>query len=81
VIEALERAAQQKRKIKMKDLIYRAAGKKKNAIWGIDEAEGGCIVWLKDDYIQRGYNAASFCVDEDDELEAIEYYFSLVEKA
>lgn len=64
----------------MQKLIYKAAGKNAKAIWGIDEAEGDYLVWLKNGYMQRGYNATSFCLNENDSIEDIKYQFSIVEK-
>lgn len=58
--------------------INKAAGSNKHTILGIDEAEGTYLVWLKDGYIQDGYNATSFVVAEDDDFDSIEYYFKLV---
>jgi hypothetical protein len=58
--------------------IYKAAGNKRNTILGIDEAEGTYLIWLKDGYIQNGYNATSFVVSEDDSFASIAHYFKII---
>lgn len=64
----------------MEDMIYKAAGKNKKAIWAIDECEGDYLVWLKDGYEQEGYNATSFNIEPDMSFEDIKWNFSLVRK-
>ena len=58
--------------------IRKAAGKKAKAIMGIDPHEGGYFVWLKDGWIQAGYCATSFNIEEDMSFDDIAHEFCWV---
>jgi hypothetical protein len=65
--------------------IYELAGKHAKAIMGIDVDtaydEYEYTVWLKDGYIQEGYNNTIIVISEDEDPEDVEYQFSLITKA
>ena len=64
--------------------IYELAGKHKDAIMGIDVDtaydEYEYAVWLKDGYIQEGYNNTIIVISEDEDPEDVEYQLSLITK-
>jgi hypothetical protein len=64
--------------------IMRLAGKNMNAIWAIDWTqpydEIEYTVWLKDGYIQQGYNNTIIVIDESEDPELVEHLFSLIRK-
>jgi len=64
--------------------IYELAAKHKDAIMGIDVDnaydEYEYSVWLKDGYIQKGYNNSIIVITEDEDPEDVEYQFSLITK-
>jgi len=74
------------REIEMIDIadIYELAAKHKDAIMGIDVDnaydEYEYSVWLKDGYIQKGYNNSIIVITEDEDPEDVEYQFSLITK-
>ena len=67
------------------ETIYGLAGKHADAILGIDVDtaydEYEYIVWLKDGYIQYGYNNTIIVIAEDESREDVEYLLSLITKA
>ena len=64
--------------------IVRLAGKNAKAIWAIDWTqpydEIEYTVWLKDGYIQQGYNNTIIVFDESEDPEIVEHLFSLIKK-
>lgn len=64
--------------------IMRLAGKNAKAIWAIDWTqpydEIEYTVWLKDGYIQQGYNNTVIVLDESEDPEVVEHLFSLIKK-
>lgn len=64
--------------------IMRLAGKNAKAIWAIDWTqpydEIEYTVWLKDGYIQQGYNNTIIVFDESEDSEIVEHLFSLIKK-
>ena len=67
------------------ETIYELAGKHADAILGIDVDtaydEYEYSVWLKDGYIQYGYNNTIIVIAEDESREDVEYQLSLITKA
>ena len=64
----------------MQQLIYKAAGKNKKAIWAIDNFEGIYCVWLKDGYEQENYHNTIINIEPDMSYQDIQYEFSIVIK-
>lgn len=64
--------------------IERLAGKNAKAIWTIDLTrpydEIEYTVWLKDEYIQEGYNNSMIVFDESEDPETVRHLFSLIKK-
>ena len=65
--------------------IMRLAGKNAKAIWAIDWAqpfddEVEYTVWLKDGYVQQGYNNTVIVFDESEDPEIVERLLSLIKK-
>tara|TARA_R100001460_G_scaffold64708_2_gene104992 strand:+ start:121 stop:339 length:219 start_codon:yes stop_codon:yes gene_type:complete len=65
--------------------IYKLAGKNAKAILAIDVDtaydEYEYSVWLKDGYIQEGYNNTIIVIDENEKHDVVEYQLSLIVKA
>ena len=74
------------REIDMIDIadIYELAEKHKDAIMGIDVDnaydEYEYSIWLKDGYIQKGYDNSIIVISEDEDPEDVKYQLSLITK-